>query len=153
ALAAAYTLVLLVGFRQIFGNIAAHLPPLSRRVLVVGSGPAAESTARMITQYRNRGLYLVTPAAVEGGSARERSPAKPPKPATVDTQDLDRIAAYIRGLDVDDVVITREWYGHNCPDVEHAFTMLNRWPAQVHVAPNPPELLMRISVEDFSGFP
>jgi exopolysaccharide biosynthesis polyprenyl glycosylphosphotransferase len=54
---------------------------------------------------------------------------------------------------VDDVVITREWYEQHCPDVEHVFGMISSLPAQVHVAPDPAELLTRLSVEDFSGLP
>jgi exopolysaccharide biosynthesis polyprenyl glycosylphosphotransferase len=146
ALMVSYTLVLLAGSRYLFRQMAAHLPPLCRRVLVVGGEDSGQSTARMIAQYRSRGVYLVSGGA-DGGAHVRRSPS------SLDTNDLDRVATYIRKLDVDDVVITREWYVHNCPDVEHAFMMLNRLPAQVHVAPDPAELMMRMAVEDFSGLP
>jgi exopolysaccharide biosynthesis polyprenyl glycosylphosphotransferase len=147
----AYTLILLVGSRFVFGAMAARLPPLSRRVLVVGSGDIAESTARMVSQYRRRGLYLVSPSLDADEFTGVRAATS--QPSALNTNDLERIAAYIRALDVDDVVITRDWYERNCPDVEHAFTMLSQLVAQVHVAPDPPELMMRMSVEDFSGLP
>jgi exopolysaccharide biosynthesis polyprenyl glycosylphosphotransferase len=106
----------------------------------------------MIAQYRRRGLYLVSNELKDVDYA-QRHGQPGTQPYALDTTDLRQIAAYIHALDVDDVVITREWYEQNCPDVEYAFTMLNQLPAQVHVAPDPPELLMRMSVEDFSGFP
>lgn len=152
AFVVAYSAVLLAVTRIVFGSLAAWLPPMSRRVLVVGSGPIAESTARMITQYRRRGLYLVVPPA-RPSAQPDVLAEREERMATLDTADIEQIAAHIRALDIDDVVITREWYKRNCLDVEHAFTMLNHLPAQVHVAPDPPELMMRMSVEDFSGLP
>lgn len=135
-----------VGFRF----MATHLPPLNRRVLVVGSGPVANSTARMVAQYRRQGLYLVSPQMDSQGDATAEDR---PEVSPLDEGSLQRIAAHIHALDVDDVVITRDWYEQHCSDVERVFTMLNRLPAQVHVAPDPAELMTRMSVGDFSGFP
>ncbi len=135
-----------VGFRV----MATYLPPLNRRVLVVGSGPVAESTARMVAQYRRQGLYLVTPHLDSQRPAETQAQADV-RPLVESS--LQRIASYIHALDVDDVVITRDWYEQHCSDVERVFTMLNQLPAQVHVAPDPAELMMRMSVGDFSGFP
>lgn len=145
-----YSAVLLGIGRVGFRVMAAYLPPLNRRVLVVGSGPVAESTARMVAQYRRQGLYLVCPQLdLHGHPATQTAHEVCP----LDENSLQRIAAYIHALDVDDVVITRNWYVQHCADVEHIFTMLNRLPARVHVAPDPAELMTRMSVTDFSGFP
>ncbi len=153
ALVVLYCVLLLGGFRLLFRVMASRLPPLSRRVLVVGAGPDAESAARMIAQYWRRGLYLVAPVAPEtrGGQTTEARVEHTPRP--LDSGDLHHIASAIHALDVDDLVITREWYEQHCPDVEHVFMMISRLPAQVHVAPDPAELMTRLSVEDFSGLP
>lgn len=150
------SLVMLCGSRTLFRTLAARLPPLSRRVIVVGGGASAKSAARMVAQYWRQGLYLVrtrsaaSEAAPGGRSDAEQSAIDD---SALDTDDLHRIAAYIRERDVDDVVLTREWYERNCPDVARMFAMLNRLPAQVHVASGPAELLTRMSVDDFSGLP
>jgi exopolysaccharide biosynthesis polyprenyl glycosylphosphotransferase len=145
-----YSAALLGVGRVIFLVMAAYLPPLNRRVLVVGSGPVAESTARMVAQYRRQGLYLVSPRMATLSQADIEAPSRV---SPLDESSLERIATYIHSLDIDDVVITRDWYERYCSDVEHVFTMLNHLPAQVHVAPDPAELLTRMSVGDFSGFP
>lgn len=150
ALTVMFSAMLLGLGRIAFRTMAAHLPPLNRRVLVVGSGAAAESTARMVAQYRRQGLYLVSPHAEILGPT---GAAPAPEASPLAESNLERIAGYIRALDVDDVIITRDWYEQHCAGVERVFTMLNRLPAQVHVAPTPAELMTRMSVGDFSGFP
>jgi len=152
ALVIVYTVLLLGSFRLAFRVLAARLHPLSRRVLVIGAGPTAESIARMVAQYWRRGFHLVSPQADAIGELAGRNGLHP-DPLPLDTSDLTRIASYVHALDIDDIVITREWYKQHCPDVEHVFTMLNRLPALVHVAPDPPELMTHMSVEDFSGLP
>jgi exopolysaccharide biosynthesis polyprenyl glycosylphosphotransferase len=152
ALVIVFSLALLCAFRFTFRVMASRLPPLSRRVMVVGTGAGAESTARMVAQYSRRGLYLVTP---EPQTARERDTpdGRAHDAHPLASSDLRRIAAYISALDVDDVVITREWYAQYCATVERVYSMLNHLPAQVHVAPDPAELMTHMSIQDFGGLP
>ncbi|MFI5274376.1 MAG: sugar transferase [Ktedonobacterales bacterium] len=153
ALLLVVTCFVLVVTHALFRRVATGVSALRRRVLVIGSGDAAESTARMIERYRHRGLELVGMVAPTGEvrAAHAGQASAGDGEALWGPPAIAMIEALVRTREVDDVVIARSWSGESREDVERCLYALRHLPAQIYVTPDYKGLMIRASVEDFGG--
>ncbi len=137
-------------FRLVLWLLVRRAAWYQRRVLMIGGGPVALETARMVMRHSGNGLHLV--GYVDDTETEDlRDPEDPEMMPLPLLGKLNAAPQLIREREVDDVIITLPWRERQ--QSEQLVRNLDRYAVQVRMIPDYLELSTRMRVEDFGGLP
>lgn len=137
-LAALAALVALGICRALSPRMLAGMRAWPRRVLLVGDDKPTEIIGRLLFHYQQQGIVV---AGRLGADAPFRQPS------------VDELVRNAMALDVDDVVIGREWYARECATLADALDVIQRLPARVYLAPDEAGLALAAPPRTLEGLP